>query len=244
MTVVYWAARIDAGLLVVPLCFAAMPLVPTLIVPWLKFAKARHLQANDALMEKWLADLRHRPRTPRFRIRVQDGEEANAYALRGLGGHLVVIGGGLANGLSSREMQAVLAHEIAHVIHRDVPVRLVPLAMGGAFFVALCITYLAGPLFATDHPLGLAAGGVTVSLAALVFNILIPGYFMKKMELRADRLAVELLGDPAPMEDALRKLAALNDEPLEAKSWSHPSYLQRIDAIRSLPGAQSHAATP
>ena len=244
MTVVYWAGRFGTALLVVPLCLAAMPLIPTFVTPWFKYAKAPRLQTSDASLNGWLTDVCKQSRVPRFRVRVQEGPEANAYALRGLGGHLVVVGGGLANGLSPYALKAVLAHEIAHVVNRDVPRRLLPLAMAGALCVALSITYLAGPLFATDHPLGLAAGGVTVSLAALVFNILIPGYFMKKMELRADRLAVELLGDPAPMEDALRKLAALNDEPLEAKSWSHPSYLQRIDAIRSLPGAQSHAATP
>ena len=68
-----------------------------------------------------------------------------------------------------------------------------------------------------------------------VFYLLIPQYFMRRSEYRADELAVKLLGDRQPLIDGLLKFAELNDEDLDLRGGSHPSMNQRIAAIRQVP---------
>jgi len=60
-----------------------------------------------------------------------DGAEADCFAI-GLWRPLIVMTDGLARALGPDEAQAVLAHEQAHIAHRDLPVELLLRALGDA----------------------------------------------------------------------------------------------------------------
>ena len=85
-----------------------------------------------------------------------------------------------------------------------------------------------------EGPLSVAAGAALAGAFAGLFVVVLPGFFMRRMEFQADRVAVEMLGDGELLVDALTKLAELNKQPLDARSWSHPTMQARIDAIRAL----------
>lgn len=220
-------------LLLLPIFAAIIPLYETLVLPWLRFLGAPRLTGRDlGDLEEWIEDLCARRRIPEFRIRVQEGDLVNAFAIGGLFRHLIVIGGGLIDGMTPDQIKAVLAHEIAHVIRRDVPRHLLPMTIVSGTCWLFCLWYFANPLFKAGTVPGILNGAAIAGLSALIFMILIPGYFMRRMEYRADLLAVELLGDGEVLADALRTLAALNEEPIRQGHWSHPSTLNRIRAIQ------------
>ena len=90
----------------------------------------------------------------------------------------------------------------------------------------------ANPLFDRYEVPFIVAAVALVGVSAILFLAVLPGFFMRRMEYEADKLAVEMLGDPRPLVSALNKLADLNKQPLNAKSWSHPPLQARIDTIR------------
>jgi heat shock protein HtpX len=111
---------------------------------------------------------------------------------RGPGGSALAVSAGLLTAASPAELEAVLAHELAHVRHRDVVVQtsVVVLAatlleltrIGGWFSRALLFVF--GPV-----------------AAAFVHLMLSP-----KREFLADRAAAEICSSPHPMADALVRL--------------------------------------
>ena len=226
-----------------PLAVGILPLYQTFLVPWLQFVRTpRTTSRTVADIAAWLDELSVQLGLPRFRIRVQEGRLANAFATGGLGAHLVVIGGGLLDRMSAAELRAVLAHEIAHVAHGHVPRRILPLIVLGATLHVACLVLFVYPLFDRDEWPFLLAGIALAGASGGLFFAALPGFFMHKMEFQADRLAVELLGEGESLIAALTKLADLNKHPLDAKSWSHPSTQARLDAIRAL--APPTAASP
>ena len=220
---------------VLPLLFGLHPLYQAFGLPWLQYLRAPTLTSRQLDgIEAWLDSIRRDRNLPRFRVRVQEGRLANAAATGGLGAHLIVIGGRLLDEMPRPMVEAVLAHEIAHVVKRHVPRTLLPLlALGGAFHVGIFVGVVV-PLFDGDGFLAVAARPALCAASAGLFLAYLPGLFMKKMEFQADRVAVEMLGDGKPLADALVKLGELNKQPLTARSWSHPTLQARIDAINAL----------
>lgn len=218
-----------------PLAVAILPLYNTFLLPWVRYFRAPRSTARDTTdTEAWLDRLRLQFSLPRFRVRVQEGRVANAFVTGGLGAHLVVIGGGLLERMSHSQLCAVLAHEVAHVVKRHVPRFILPLTIVGVWLHVLCVISFVNPLFDTEDPLFVVAGVVLAGAFGGLFLVALPGFFMRRMEFQADRLAVEMLGDGEPLVDALTTLAELNKQTLDAKSWSHPTMQARIDAIRAL----------
>lgn len=116
------------------------------------------------------------PKGIEFHIQFVDDDEVNAFAT--LGG-VIRIHRGLTERLHSENAIAlVLAHEMAHVIHRD-PAQ----ATGGRLLVSATLGFL-GSVVGLD---GLdRAAGMTSSLALLSFS--------RAAERRADALGLELVG--------------------------------------------------
>ena len=220
--------------LLVALAAAMFPLLETWVLPWLQYCKARGLAARGLPeIEAWLDGLRREFNLPRFSVRAHDGLEKNAFATGGLFGNLVVVGGGLVQGMAPAQLKAVLAHEVAHVMRRDVLRLLVPILLGSVAWLLTVREYV-NPLFATNEGLKVAFGGLVSGVLAGVTQVAFPGYFSRRVEFGADRLAVKLLGDGEPLIDALRRLHELHGTPITQKSWSHPTTAARIDAIRQL----------
>lgn len=223
----------EAAWLLLPLLLALIPSYETLILPWIQYARAPRL-ASVGLeeVEAWVERLRIERDLPRIRVRIQNGPFRNAFAIGGLGAHLIVIGKELVDHLSPAHLQAVVAHEIAHVARRDVPWLLPPIAAASTIYAVL-ITTVSTPLFRTFEVWGIVGGALCAGVSYAACLMAIPGYFMRRMEFKADRLAAEILGDGEPLAQALERFCELAEQPLTKKSWSHPTMQSRIEAIRS-----------
>ena len=226
--------------LLVPLAACLVPLYETLLMPWLQWWRSRKLRDTPhAELDAWLAGLAQARRMPRFRVRIHAGQEKNAYATGGLFGNLVLVGGGLVTGMTTAQLKAVLAHEVAHVIRRDV-LKLLAAVMVGATCYATVLVEFVNPN--VDHVamgplLGMAYAGFCAPLAYIV----LPGLLSRRLEYGADRLAAKLLDDPEQMIDALDRLCELRNVPYDKKSLTHPTANQRIDALRQLTPARTSA---
>jgi len=176
---------------------------------------------------------------------------ANA-ALMGLGWtRRIVVGDTMLQAYTPDEIEAVLAHELAHHRHRDIPLSLALqsfLQLAGLFLGARLLPPLlrALGLPGLDHPSSLPA----VALAAFTFSLLtmVPmNAWSRWREWEADREAIRLCGRPQALATALRKLGDQNLAELEPDPWvewifhTHPALGKRIRAAeamaRSLPGS-------
>ena len=151
---------------------------------------------------------------------------------------------GLLLTLSSRELAAVLAHEIAHIRHGDMFV--MGLAAGaGAMTRAmstagmfLLIAYFP-ILWSTDATLSPAA--IALLVAAPMVSDLLQLSLSRRRELLADAGAVELTGDPVALARALRRIEELQGDDWERFAarggywlrWfrTHPTTAERIERL-------------
>ena len=144
---------------------------------------------------------------------------------------------------SDDEIEVILAHELAHHVHRDVLAGLVAeaLLLVVAFFAsatALSLWWAAlGLSVANDVaalPLLILAGGAVSLAATPCVNAL-----SRWNERRADRYALALTRQPGAFISAMKRLAAQNlaeERPSRAVLWlfhTHPPIEQRIEVART-----------
>lgn len=116
---------------------------------------------------------------------------------RGPRGSTLAVSSGLLTAATPAELEAVLAHELAHVRHRDVVVQTIVVAVAATLLEA---SRIGGWL---QRALLFVLGPVA---AAFVHLLLSP-----KREFLADRAAAEMLGSPHPLADALVRLDSAAD---------------------------------
>jgi STE24 endopeptidase len=241
VTPAWWwlaSAAVFAGAMVV-----LAKITPLVLLPL--FYKFTPLERESLRMR--LVDLSERAGVPVLGIYEWSlGEKtrrANA-ALVGTGTtRRIIVSDTLLAEYSDDEIEVILAHEIAHHVHRDILTALVAeaLLLVGAFYAAALALRTWGDVLglrsASDVsglPLLLLAGGATMLAATPVVNAL-----SRWNERRADRYALTLTGQPAAFISAMRRLAAQNlaeERPSRVALWlfhTHPPIEQRIDAARA-----------
>jgi STE24 endopeptidase len=160
---------------------------------------------------------------------------ANAY-VAGLG-HTkrVVLYDTLLTGFRPEEIRLVVAHELAHVHHRDVPrglLYLLLVAPAGMFGVAAL----------TDRLRGGRSGAEAIPAIALALAIVVPvvtsisNGLSRQVEARADSYALQLTQEPESFISFERRVAIRNVAEPDPPEWqvllfsTHPPVLDRIGA--------------
>jgi len=190
-------------------------------------------------------------------VAVYEGEP-NAFATgASKNASLVAVSTGLLQSMNKEEVEAVLAHEMAHVANGDMVTLTLIQGVVNTFvvFLSRIIGYLVDSFLrrGDNESSGPGIGYmVTSMICEIVFGILasiIVAWFSRQREFRADAGAAQLVGTPTPMVNALRRLGGLNPEPLPqnmaasgiaggGSSWgalfaSHPPIEERIAALQS-----------
>lgn len=220
---------------------------------------ARVITQPSGETEAWLLatvrKLADRAGLPMPEVAVYEGEP-NAFATGpSRANSLVAVSTGLLANMNEEEVEAVLAHEIAHIRNGDmVTLTLIQGVVNTfVFFLARVVGFLVDSWLKRDEENSSAGTGigyfVTVIVCEIVFGILasvVVMYFSRQREFRADAGAAELLGSPRPMANALRRLGGIEADGLPQNMAAsgitggrgllglfatHPSMEERIAAL-------------
>ena len=153
-------------------------------------------------------DLAGRAGLPMPRVYLIDEPQPNAFATGRNPDHAAVAATtGILQLLSPRELRGVMAHELAHVKHRDILISTLSATVAGA------ISTLAnfGMFFSGSH--NRENGGnpllaILVMIFAPIAAMLIQFAISRTREFGADRGGAEISGDPHALADALAKIDA------------------------------------
>jgi STE24 endopeptidase len=188
---------------------------------------------------------RYRVRVRQIRLWWTRGTMANG-AVIGLFGPLryILLTDALLEDLSERQVEAVMAHELAHVRCRHM--LWLAVALGGTILAAGGILHLGAHLLIPGAIPAWADALLTAG--AFAAALLVFGLVSRRFEWQADAFAVRHLsrGDQegtmitpdaaATLSSALERVARLNHVPVRMPSWRHGSIAHRQDRIADLMG--------
>jgi heat shock protein HtpX len=214
------------------LAFLGIGLVLNLGAYWfsdklaLAMSRAKPIEESEApRLYQIVRELTTRADLPMPRLYMIPQDQPNAFATGRSPKHsAVAVTRGITRLLSEDELRGVLAHELAHVRHRDILITSVASAIGGA------ITYLGYMLlfFGGDDdesPLGLVASLALVILAPIAATI-IQLAISRQREFSADATGAEICGNPESLASALLRLEeGAKAVPMEVNQAAEPLYI-------------------
>ena len=151
-------------------------------------------------------DLAQRANLPMPRVYVIDEPQPNAFATGRNPEHAAVAAtSGILQLLSASELRGVMAHELAHVAHRDILISTVSATMAGAISALANFAMFFGGRGSDGRPANPLAT-IAVALLAPLAASLIQMAISRAREFEADRGGAEISGDPNALADALGKI--------------------------------------
>ena len=214
-------------------------LAPVLILPI--FFKFKPLE-NPSLTER-LLDLSRRAGTRVkgvFEWKLSEKSKKTNAALMGLGNtRRIILSDTLLAGFKDEEIEAVLAHEFGHHVHRHI---LQLMAIQGAalfagfYLIQRCLSWL-GPHFELQGPADFANLPLLALVTTVLSLALLPAVnsYSRALERQADAYALRSITSPAPFISSMERLAELNLAERQPHPWiefifhSHPSIQKRVE---------------
>ena len=180
---------------------------------------ARVIEAPQNETERWLVEVVRRLVTKANigmpEVAVYEGEP-NAFATGAFkNSSLVAVSTGLLESMTKEEVEAVLAHEIAHVVNGDMVTLTLIQGVVNTFvvFLSKIVGYFVDRVVLKNDRDGPGIGYyVTDIVCQIVFGLLasiIVAWFSRQREFRADAGSASLLGSPQPMVKALARLGGV-----------------------------------
>ena len=149
-------------------------------------------------------------------VAIYDGE-ANAFATGAFkNSALVAVSTGLLHSMSREEVEAVIAHEVAHVANGDMITMALIQGVMNTFvvFLSRVIGYFVDKVILKNDRDGVGIGYyVTTIVLDIVLGVLaavVVAWFSRHREFRADAGAAALMGRKQPMINALARLGGLD----------------------------------
>jgi heat shock protein HtpX len=211
-----------------------------------------------------IGEIAVRAGVPKPKVYVTPAEQPNAFATgRNPANAAIAVTRGIVQALSPRELEGVLAHEMAHIKNRDILIASVAAMVAGA--ISAIANYLQfSMLFGGGGDDDNGALGIVGTLATIILApmaaMIIQMAISRQREFQADATGAEFLGDGNGLADALETLErgahaiplAVNPaaaplyivNPLAAFGGrgmmnlfsSHPPTAERVQRLRALSG--------
>jgi heat shock protein HtpX len=207
-----------------------------------------------------VSDLAQNAGLPMPKVYVIHNQQPNAFATgRNPENAAVAASVGLLESLSDEEVAAVMAHELAHVQHRDTLIMTITATLAGAISMLGNFAMFFGGNRNNNNPFGFI--GILVAMIVAPFAaMLVQMTISRTREYAADRRGAEICGNPLWLASALRKIALgagrvinedaernpatahmfiinpLNGQRMDSLFSTHPATENRIAALEAMAG--------
>jgi heat shock protein HtpX len=165
-------------------------------------------ESSSPYLYNMVKELAGRAQLPMPKVYIIHEDQPNAFATGRNPEHAAVAAtSGILQMLSQRELRGVMAHELAHVKHRDILLSTISATMAGAISALANFAVMFGGRDSEGRPANPIAG-IAVALLAPLAASLIQMAISRAREFEADRGGAEISGDPLALADALTKIDA------------------------------------
>jgi heat shock protein HtpX len=176
----------------------------------LRVSGAREVGVDEAPdLHAMVDELARAAGIPKPKVCIMDQPQPNAFATGRSPKHgVVAVTTGILQLLDRSELRAVLAHEIGHIVNRDILVSSIAAVLATAIGYAAQSLMFAG-LFGGRHgddEEGSPAGGLLLMLVAPIVATLVQLGISRSREYLADDAGADLSGQPGKLAEALGKL--------------------------------------
>jgi heat shock protein HtpX len=173
-------------------------------------------------------ELAQRAGLPMPKVYVINEAQPNAFATGRNPEHAAVAAtSGILQMLSARELRGVMAHELAHVRHRDILISTISATMAGAISALANFAMFFGGRDSEGRPSNPLAS-IAMALLAPLAAALIQMAISRAREFEADRGGAEISGDAHALADALTKIDAYARGIPMAPAEAHPETAQMM----------------
>ncbi len=219
---------------------------------------AQVIDGSEGTTQFWLVNtvktLAERTNIGMPEVAMYEGEP-NAFATGAFkNSSLVAVSTGLLESMSREEVEAVLAHEVAHIANGDMVTLTLIQGVVNTFvvFLSRVVGYFVDRVILKNDRDGPGIGYYVTSIACeIIFGIaasMVVAWFSRQREFRADAGSARLMGTSTPMVNALARLGGLtpgelpksmaasgiSDKPgFMALFSSHPPIEERIAALQN-----------
>ena len=194
----------------------------------LKMYNAREVDEVSApQFYSMVRELAQKAELPMPKVYIIDEAQPNTFATgRNPQNAAVAATSGILSLLSARELRGVMAHELAHVKHRDILISTISATMAGAISMLANFALFFG---------GRDSGGRSNPIVGILIMILAPMAAMviqmtisRTREYGADKGGAEISGDPGALADALAKISTYARRVPMATAEAHPETAQMM----------------
>ncbi|KMJ53703.1 protease HtpX [Vogesella sp. EB] len=195
----------------------------------LRMYNAQEVDARTAPeLYNMVAELAQRAQMPMPRVYVIHEEQPNAFATGRNPEHAAVAATtGIMRMLSYQELRGVMAHELAHVKHRDTLISTISATMAGAISALANFAMFFGGRDEEGRPANPIAS-IAVALLAPLAASLIQMAISRAREFEADRGGAEISGDPLALASALQKIEYYAQGRIMPAAEAHPETAQMM----------------
>lgn len=202
----------------------------------LKMSGAKPIDESEApRLYQIVRELTTRADLPMPRLYMIPQDQPNAFATgRNPKNSAVAVTRGITKLLSEDELRGVLAHELAHIQHRDILIQSVAAAIGSAItYLAYMFMWFGGD---NDSPLSLVASLAMVLLAPIAASI-IQLSISRQREYAADAGGAAICGNPESLASALLRLEQGAEAiPMQVNQASEPLYIVKPFSGKGIAG--------
>ncbi|HWV19028.1 MAG TPA: zinc metalloprotease HtpX [Rhodocyclaceae bacterium] len=195
----------------------------------LKMYNAQEVDAaSSPYLYNMVQELAGRAGLPMPKVYIIHEDQPNAFATgRNPENAAVAATSGILQMLSARELRGVMAHELAHVQHRDILISTISATLAGAISALANFAMFFGGRGSDGRPANPIAG-IAVALLAPMAAGLIQMAISRAREFEADRGGAEISGDPQALADALIKIHNYAGGIPMATAEAHPETAQMM----------------
>src|SRR3954451_210633 len=153
-----------------------------------------------------VADLCRRMELPMPKLYIIPEESPNAFATGRNPQHAsVAFTAGILRLMSDQELEGVIAHELGHVLHRDILISSIAATLAAAITMVARMAFWFGGARDDDNRGG-AVGGIFMLILAPLAAMLIQMAISRSREYDADAASAKYVGSPYPLIGGLQKL--------------------------------------